>query len=79
MLAHACLLVDIDTRRLTDIVNRFYEIAGSDARFSDKDVTSVRHCLGDTIELGNRTGAVSLTDHVRALVLSSIRNADADY
>ena len=77
VLAHACLLVDIDTRRLTDIVNRFYEIAGSDARFNDNDVTSVRHCLAGTGDCWNRTGAGSLTEHVRALVLSSIRNAEA--
>lgn len=69
VLAHAALLVDIDTHRLTDIINRFYKIAGSDARFSDKEVTSVRHCL-------EGAGAGTLTDEVRALVRSRIRNTE---
>lgn len=76
VLAHAALLVDSDTRRLTDIVNRFYYIAGSATRFSDRDVTSVRHCLAGTGDHGDRTGVETLTDNVRALILSRIRSAE---
>ncbi len=75
VLAHASLLVDVDARSLTDVVNRFYDSAGGSARFSDRDVTSVRHCLADAGDVGHQTGVGTLTNEVRAQVLSSIRSA----
>lgn len=75
VLAHASLLVDVDTRRLTDVVNHFYDRAGSGARFSDRDVTSVWCCLADAGDVAYQAGVETLTDEVRARVLSSIRSA----
>ena len=45
VLAHAALLVDVDTAQLTGIVNRFYELTGLPRRFSDGNIVSVRQCI----------------------------------
>lgn len=42
ILAHAALFVDIDTIAATNIVNRFYYLAGSDVRFDPAAATCLR-------------------------------------
>lgn len=78
VLAHAAVLVDIDARCLTNMVNRFYEIAGGTERFSDRDVTSVRHCLASVGDGESRTGVATLVDDMRARILSGIRTPKRD-
>lgn len=45
VLAQAALLVDIDTRRIADLVNQFYRLAGSQRQFNQAGAVSVRDCL----------------------------------
>lgn len=46
VLAQAALLVDVDTRRITDLVNYFYRLAGSPRQFNHEGTVSVRDYLG---------------------------------
>ncbi len=70
VLAHAALFVDIDTHKITEIVNRFYNIAGKAKRFNYQDITSVRHCIASNIYIENKICARTLADSVRTCILS---------
>jgi len=62
VLAQAALLVDSDIHRITDVVNRFYRLAGRPAQFSATELVSVRDCLGSGMRLfvpvSNQVGRV---------------------
>jgi lipoate-protein ligase A len=45
VLAHALLLIDGDPTEMTAAINRFYRLAGADARFDAESVTTLANCL----------------------------------
>lgn len=67
VLAQAALLVDCDTQKITDVVNRFYRLAGRLTQFSVSEVVSVRDCLGNGIGLS--APASNQVDRVRKMVV----------
>jgi lipoate-protein ligase A len=46
VLSHAVVIIDADPKRLTSVVEKFYERAGSDRRFDANAVTSLRRSAG---------------------------------
>ncbi|WP_146032924.1 lipoate--protein ligase family protein [Geothermobacter hydrogeniphilus] len=46
VLAHACLLVDLDLVEATAAVNRFYRLCGQELQFDPGACTTLRECLG---------------------------------
>jgi len=75
VLAHAALLVDVDPGLMTGIVNRFYRLAGTATRHSDRELTSVRQCLDrDQVRIDVDTDG--LIDQVRSRIIAAIESDD---
>ncbi len=48
VLAHACLLVDLDLVEATEKINTLYSLCGNSQRFTPEACTTLRDCLGGT-------------------------------
>lgn len=72
VLAHATLHVNPDIRTATNVVNRFYELAGGDQRFDPCASTTIAACAEETSD----SPAAGLADTaLQALVRERMRNA----
>ena len=68
VLAHASLFVDVDKAVFTQVVNRFYALAGADVMFDENALTTVLDCHS----LSEKTGSVQLVDSVRSGIICSL-------
>jgi len=50
VLAHACLLVDMDVVEATEKVNTFYRLCGNQQQFTAESCTTLRNCLEGSIQ-----------------------------
>jgi len=47
VLAHACLLVDLDLVEATEKINTLYQLCGNSQQFTPESCTTLRDCLGE--------------------------------
>lgn len=64
VLAHACLLVDMDLVEATEKINTLYRLCGNPQQFTPESCTTLRDCLG---EPGQQFSAEFVTDVERRL------------
>lgn len=62
VLAHACLLVDLDLVEATEKVNNLYRLCGNPQQFTAESCTTLRDCLGEPGQ-GSSGGFVSGVEH----------------
>ncbi|MGW8247439.1 MAG: lipoate--protein ligase family protein [Acidiferrobacterales bacterium] len=67
VLAQAALLVDVDAQAVTDVVSRFYRLAGRPTQFGSTDIISVRELIGTHDRLG--IPEPGLVDRIREMIL----------
>jgi len=59
VLAHACLLVDLDLAEATEKINTLYQLCGNSQQFNPEACTTLRDCLG---EVGQQSGEEFMVD-----------------
>ena len=72
VLAHAALLVDVDPQEVTELVNRFYSMAGKAGKFDHEEIISLRHCIASGLYPRDKSGGRSLMKNIRSCIRSSI-------
>jgi len=74
VLAQAALLVNVDVRKITDVVNRFYSLVDRPARFDGNSIVSVRDCLESSG--GCMDPAPGLLELIREMLASYCERGD---
>lgn len=68
VLAHACLLVDLDLFEATEKINTLYELCGQPRRFLPKACATLRECLGGDQSLSQADFMAEVEARLTALV-----------
>jgi lipoate-protein ligase A len=68
VLAHACLLVDLDIVDATEKINTLYRLCGNSQQFTPEACTTLRDCLGGTGQLSAEEFMVDVEQRLTALV-----------
>jgi len=68
VLAHACLLVDLDLVEATEKINELYRLCGNSQRFTPEACTTLRDCLGEGVQQSSEEFMVGVEQRLTEMV-----------